>query len=355
MRFYSSLLTLAGVLAIEAEAVRFLGRVNPATRELTWPGTGLTFTFTGTSASIGIESVTGTNSAELVIDDGEPIFIPNVEGSSISTPEGLTYGNHSVVLRKRSSNQFGTVFVGDVLTDGTFGCDTAPSRQIDIIGDSISVGYGLDGVLPCVNTAVTENAVKTYGALAAKALKADYSIVAWSGKGLIRNIATGSPDDSPLMPELYNRYGAQDAENSYTFPKTWTPDAVVINLGTNDFSYLAYDENGQSYEARERLDIAAFTAGMVEFVQEIQTHYPDAEFFLLSSPMLGDGWPPGDLQHTKHVQGVTDAIAQLGDKVHFLDWPSQGSDVGCDYHPNAATNAEQAEVLAATIGAVLGW
>jgi hypothetical protein len=130
---------------------------------------------------------------------------------------------------------------------------------------------------------------------------------------------------------------------------------VVINLGTNDFSYLGYDENGQSYEARERLDIAAFTVGMVQFVQDIRTHYPDAEFFLLSSPMLGDSWPVGDLQHTKHVQGVTDAAAQLGDKVHFLDWPSQGSDVGCDYHPNAATNAEQAEVLAAEIGAVLGW
>ncbi|KAH6649085.1 SGNH hydrolase-type esterase domain-containing protein [Truncatella angustata] len=328
--------------------VQFLGRVNPATKELSWSGTGIAFTFKGTSASIGLSSLWGTNSADLVVDDGEPIVIADVSGSSISTPAGLSSGTHTVVLRKRSEAQMGSIYIGDVTTNGVAGTYAAPTRRIEIIGDSISVGYGLDGTLPCTNNASVEDAPKTYGALAAEALDADYSIIAWSGKGLVRNIATGSVDTSPLMPELWTRYGGNDADNSYTFPSGSVPDAVVINLGTNDFSYLS---------ARDPIDASVYEAGLVDFVQTIQEHYPKAEFFLLNSPMLSDTWPTAeDAQKTTQTNAIEAAIAELNDtKVHFVDWPTQGSDVGCDYHPNAATHAAEATVLADAISAALGW
>lgn len=336
--------------------VRYLGRVNPATKELTWPGTGVSFTFTGTTATIGIASVSGANSADLFIDGGAPIVISNVAGTSITTPAGLSQGTHTVVLHKRSEAVLGTFALGDITTDGTIIADAAPKRRIEIIGDSISVGYGLDGTNPCTNTAAVEDNPKTYGALAATSLNADYSVIAWSGKGLIRNIATGSPDTSPLMPELYTRYGAKDADNSYPFPAASAPDAVVINLGTNDFSYLGYDASGQQYKARNPIDPSAFTAGMVNFVQSIQTHYPDAQFFLMTSPMLSDFFPTAaDAQKTTETNAIKAAIMQLGSKAHFVDWPTQGSDVGCDYHPNAATHAAEAKVLASAISSVLGW
>ncbi|KAI8634020.1 SGNH hydrolase-type esterase domain-containing protein [Xylariaceae sp. FL1651] len=338
-------------------AVRYLGRVNPATKELTWPGTGLSFTFTGTSATIGIVSISGANSVDLTVDGGEPTVISNVAGTSIATPAGLSYGRHTVTLRKRSETELGTFIIGNVTTDGALAVDMAPTRQIEIIGDSISVGYGLDGTLPCTNTAALEDNPKTYGALAAQALGADYSVVAWSGKGLVRNIATGSTDTSPLVPELYTRYGANDADNSYTFPASWKPNAVVINLGTNDFSYLAYTSSGTAYNARAPLDPATYTAGIVSFVQSIQRHYPDAHFFLLTSPMLSDTFPTAaDAQKTTQTKAIQNAITQLmSTKVHFVDWPTQGSDVGCDYHPNAATHAAEGKVLASAISSALGW
>lgn len=353
----SALVAATAVAAACEEPIRFLGRVNPATRELTWPSSGLAFTFTGTSASIDVERTTGQNSVELTVD-GEPLVILAVDaGKPIETPE-LPFGNHTVSLRKRSEAQYGTIFLGEVTSDGTLHRDTAPERQIEIIGDSISVGYGLDGVLPCVDSAAMQNNPLTYGAVAAKSLDADYSVVAWSGKGLVRNIATGNPEDEklPLIPALYSRYGANDADGTYTFPDSWHPDVVVINLGTNDWSYLAYNENG-SYPARDAIDPATFTEGMIDFVREIQTHYPEAVFFLLNSPMLGDSWPtPEDAQRTSQTNAIHEAIELLDDdKVHFLDWPQQGSSVGCDYHPNAPTNAAQAKVLAAAISEVLGW
>lgn len=109
------------------------------------------------------------------------------------------------------------------------------------------------------------------------------------------------------MPAFYTRYGANDADDSYTFQAESTPDAVVINLGTNDFNYL---------NTRDPIDRSTFTAGMVAFVKSIQTHYPDANFFLMTSPMLSDSYPTAeDAQHTTHSDAVKAAITELGGKV----------------------------------------
>lgn len=321
------------------------------------PGTGVAFTFTGTSANIGLAKVNGDNSFDLTIDGGSPTLL-NKFSTSISTPK-LSQGKHTVVLRRRSETAHGTIVLGDVTANGNIQPDTAPKRQIEIIGDSISVGYGLDGTLPCVNNATVTDNPKTYGALAADALKADYHVVAWSGKGLIRNYVTppSNVDTSPIMPQLYTRWGANDADGSYPFPQSWNPSAIVINLGTNDFGYLQNYPNGTSYEARPRITRPQFAAALVKFVKQIQKNYPQAHYFLMSSPMMSDSYPSAaDMQKTTQVNAIKDAIQQLNSsRMHFVDWPSQGSDVGCDYHPNAATHAAEGKVLAQAIGAALGW
>jgi hypothetical protein len=103
----------------------YLGR-HPATNELSWPGTGIAFTFTGTSATIGLSSVSGTNSVDMAIDGGAPTVISNVAGTSITTPSGLAQGDHTVVLHKHSEALYGSLFIGDVTSDGTLGVDTPP-------------------------------------------------------------------------------------------------------------------------------------------------------------------------------------------------------------------------------------
>jgi lysophospholipase L1-like esterase len=315
------------------------------TKELSWPGTGVAFTFTGTTASIGL-TVTGTNSADLIIDGGDPIVISSVTGT-ITTPSGLAKGTHTVVLRKRSEALFGSIYVGNITADGPVVATTASSRQIEIIGDSITVGYGLDGVLPCTNTAALEDNPLTYEALASNSLKAEYNVIAWSGKGLIRNYPSGTVDTSPIMPQLWTSYGANDAANTYTFPPSWNPQAVVINLGTNDWAYQGY---------RDPMNTTVFASTMVQFVQTVQKHYTAAEIFLMTSPMLSDTYPTAaDAQKTNQTNAIKSAIAQLGPKAHLVEWPTQGSDVGCDYHPNAATHAAEAPVLASAISSVLGW
>ena len=321
--------------------------MNPATKQLTWPGTGVAFTFTGTSATIHLASVSGSNSVDLFVDGGAATVIPSVYGTSISTPPGLSPGIHTVELRKRSEASLGTITISGVtITNGSFRPHVAPTRQIEIIGDSITVGYGLDGTTAsCTNTAAIEDNPKTYGALAATSLDAAYSVIAYSGIGLTRNYAD---DGQSLIPELWTRYGESDADDNYTFPANATPDAVVVNIGTNDFNYLG---------TRDPLNPSTFVAAYVKFIQTIWGHYPNAHFFLMTSPLLSDTYPTvADAQHTVESNALKCVIAQLGDaKIYLVDWPTQGADVGCDYHPNAATHAAEAPVLAAAIKSALGW
>jgi lysophospholipase L1-like esterase len=331
-----------------AQAVRYLGRVNPATKELTWSATGVSFTFSGTSASIGLEAVTGSNSAELIVD-GKSTYIPNVTGTSIATPANLTFGNHTVEFRKSSEALFGSIFVGNITTDGNFGPDIPVSdRRIEVIGDSITSAYGIGASLPCTNTAALEVISEGYSIRTANALRADLSIISWSGIGIIRNYGSGQVDTSPIMPVRYTKYGANDGDNSYTFPASDAPDAVVINLGTNDFGHT---------DGRPILSGADYTAAMVKFVQYIKTNYKnDPTFFLLTSPMLNDGYPAGEMVKSTQRTALKDAVNQLnGTKAYVVDWPDQGSDLGCDYHPTPNTNRIGEGVLVEAMKSALGW
>ncbi|KAI0153098.1 lipolytic enzyme [Xylariaceae sp. FL1272] len=324
---------------------RFLGRVNPATRELSWPASGIALSFTGTYAKVPITAQWGDTSIEMVVDDGAPIVVDHVSGTSIDTPTGLQNGTHTVEIRKKSEAYFGSLYLGEPSTDGTFTALKTPQRKMELIGDSITVGYGLEGVYPCTNAADNEGATLTYGALTAKNLSADYSIVAWSGKGLTRNYVQSTPDTSPLMPELWTRYGPNDADNSYDFS---TPvDIVVINLGTNDFSF----QDG----VRGQLDVVNFTTALVSFANTVHGKYPSATMFILSSPLLDNS--TAEMQKAKQQSAIQSAISQLTFTAHFVDIPTQDSsnnNIGCDYHPSALTHQEMAVTLTSAIEDVLG-
>ncbi|KAF2711540.1 carbohydrate esterase family 2 protein [Pleomassaria siparia CBS 279.74] len=346
-----SLISLLFVLAVlgPVQAIRYLGRVNPATKELSWSATGVSFTFCGRSATIEFEALSGTNSAELIVD-GKSTYIADVTGSSIATPANLTQGNHTIIFRKSSEALYGSIFLGNITTDGTFGPDLSlPGRRIEVIGDSITSGYGIGAALPCTNTAALEIISETYSVLTAEAVNADLSIISWSGIGLIRNYASDPVDTSPIMPERYTRYGANDPDNSYPFPTADTPDAIVINLGTNDF--------GHGNNLRPQLNGSDYTAAMVKFVQYLKASYKNnAAFFLLTSPMLNDGYPEGEMVKTTQRNALNEAVQQLnGTQAYVVDWPDQGSDVGCDYHPTPNTNEIGAKLLTDAIKGALRW
>ena len=83
--------------------------------------------------------------------------------------------------------------------------------NIEIIGDSITAAYGVEGENQYENFKTsTENFSKSYAYLAAKKLDADYSAVCYSGHGIVSGYSTGEKNSEALVPEVYTRISKND-------------------------------------------------------------------------------------------------------------------------------------------------
>lgn len=343
----------------DANGVQYLGRVAAATNLLTWPGSGIMASFNGTSAQLSFTPQTGNTYLGISVDGAAPTRVL-VNGNSTIDTGTLRAGVHKVTAIKLNEASLGTAKFNGVLSRTGLTPTAAPTRRIEFIGDSITVGYGIEGVSPCTNKAALENASKTYAALTAQALGAEYDLIAWSGKGLMRNAAQVGNDVSPIMPTLWGRLAATEANSVYDFPLARAPDAVVVNLGTNDFTYIGYTAAGEASTVRAPLDPVAFQAAYVAFIQTVRQKYPNAFIELCSSPMLSDSYPTAaEAQHTTQVNAIQAVITQLADsKMRFVDFPTEavGPGInGCDSHPSPAQHAAMANLLTAQLKTDLGW
>src|SRR4051812_14494366 len=219
-----------------ARAVRIIGRADwsdPAGPRFCWSGTSVVARFSG--SSIGVRLRDGGNHFQPVLDGVElPVLAATAEQDSYPLASGLRAGAHELVLHRRTEAFVGeTQFLGLILDEGAaLLAPPAPAaRRLQFIGDSITCGYGIDAADQYERfSPATENHYRAFGALAARALGAEAVTVAYSGKGLYRNFGG---DTVEPMPELHERV-LLERRDRWDFTR-WTPDAVVINLGTNDF------------------------------------------------------------------------------------------------------------------------
>ena len=327
-------------------AVRLVGRFDTtdATRpSFSWSGSAMVARFQGTGATLRIDG--SPNQFTVVVDGNVASQVLKVVSGTSQYPiaTGLSAGTHDVVVWKRTEgNQGSNRFLGLDVTGGQLlAAGAAPDRRIEIYGDSITAGYGMDGAGPgCPYTPDTENHYLTYAALTARTLNAELHAVAWSGIGMYRNYGV-SGASADAMPAVYARILASTATSTWDFAK-WQPHVVVINLGTNDAS--TNGDPGAPYET-----------AYLGFVRALRQKYPNAHLLLTIGPML-DG---ANLTAIKgHLQKVISTRAGEGDtKMSFLEFPvqQQADGYGCDYHPSPTTNAKMATLLTAEVKARLGW
>ncbi len=219
-----------------------------------------------------------------------------------------------------------------------------PDRRILVIGDSISAGYGNEGPNEkCPFTPATENSDLAYGPVAARALGAEVQVIAWSGKGMYQNRDNSRQD---VMPQLQTRVLPTQAGSVYD-PNDYTPHAVVVNLGTNDF--------GHDLAPAEPFETAYY-----DFVMTLRRTYPTAYIVMALGPMLEDT----EKNHhqlsaaRQMLQAVSARLHQAQvTQVGFLEFPAQRGEhgFGCDYHPSLTTHAHMGAQLAATLKATLQW
>ncbi|WP_437542600.1 SGNH/GDSL hydrolase family protein [Sorangium sp. So ce367] len=342
------------------DTTRFIGRFDttkPEGPRFSWAGSAIVTRFSGTSIGVRFndESTAAESNFFQVVIDGEAkgVLKVNSEEDLYTVAEGLPDGEHDLVLHRRTEPLVGvSQFLEFVPEQGEalLPVPAAPARRIEVIGDSISAGYGVDGANEtCPFTSATENNYLAYSALTGRLVGADTTIVAWSGRGVYRNY---DGEVAPTMPEIYGRTIADEEQPAWDF-SSWVPQVVVINLGTNDFSINVPGD------AQFR---APFTNAYAGLVETVRTNYPDAFIFCTIGPMLSDSYPEGAQALTRarsYIGQVVKARNDSGDdKVRVLEFPAQdgaANGLGCDYHPSVKTNALMAQQLAEAIREELDW
>ncbi len=321
-----------------APALSWIGRVVPTQggARMAWPGTGFRARFNGTGAHVSLKT-DNADYFELVVDDQASVLSTQAGTHPYDLAKGLTAGDHTVTLWRRTEPLNGNAEVLAVTFDGKLlSPPPASTKHLEIVGDSISVGFGVE----CKTQAEafsypTENNYLTYEALTARKLGADLFTEAWSGIGVWRDVG-GSL--TTQMPARYLRTLPNDAASTWDFAK-YVPDAVVVLLGTNDF---AKGDPGQPF-------VDAYTA----FVASLRTHYPKARQYFVVSPMLGG---TGRTLVKQYIASVISARNSAGDKnITSIEFAQPAADAwGCG-HPNGATHAIMAGVLEQALHADLGW
>ncbi len=324
---------------------------------LYWTNSGFTFNFEGTGATA---HMTASSIAENVrgyvnvyvdgaLTPTKTICLDKADGDYVLA-EGLEAGKHTIEVRKRNEANYGgsaTIGVSEIaIADGEFlAPPEAPERRIEVIGDSITSGFGNLITNGQGNyTSSTVEGTMTYAALTGKAFGAEANILSRSG---IRFVYSNPELDK--VDSWYQHYG-----NTATLPNDnrcndpWDfeakpNDVVIVNLGTND--------NGARYQNGTSISDADVQKDAAAFLELIREKNPDA-LIVWTYGIMGSG----------RVEAIKAAIAQLnaaGDEnIYFLPLdrispPTE--ETGLGNHPTVATSINRSFDLVKFIAEKTGW
>jgi lysophospholipase L1-like esterase len=286
-----------------------------------WPGVYFEARFIGNEVDVRVDDA--ENNLYLYLDGVHRMTLTRPGRTTVSLKD-LDGSVHVVRLEKASETQSSTgAFEGFTINAG--GLALPPpryDRRFEFIGDSYTVGYGntargqtctVDDVRETTDTS------QSFAPATAKHFNAAYRILASSGRGVVRNYGGMAADTMPVL------YGYSLFDHSVPADdRDWTPDVVVVALGTNDFSTPLGDN--ETWHSREELR-SDFVRTYVAFVGQLRAKWPAAAFILMAPTNF-------DHQIIDAVSAVADTLRSGGianlDVLAFdgLDYQA------CDGHPS---------------------
>ena len=313
--------------------VRPVGRSVERDGALTfgWPGSGIAFVADG-DAVVRLRD-SGKNQFDLTVDGETTLYQPD-EGVSELRIAGR--GEPVEVRLTRRSESYASSLTDFLSVEGDVEPLEHDGPRILFVGDSITAGFGTIGPdETCGYSIETSSARDAYALMATEQLGAEAHIVAISGRGAVYNWA-----DNP-EPHMLGHFdlALPDTLEGWDHDR-WIPDAVVVALGTNDFSTI---DPGTT-----------FAANYATLLNRIATEYPDAKVFAVTGPMLTNE------RGEKMEAGIREAIARVGKRgmdVTLVETrlADSGHIYGCGYHPGPASNRLMAEDMLEAITAETGW
>lgn len=353
----------SGLTVVEptTEFVKPLGRTyyNGESLWLSLTSAGIEYQFTGTHTEI---TITGDGNA-LGSENGARIgfFADGVRVKDImltQAPQTVSLDLdenvlHTIKVIKLSESANSSILIDEIAVDGEG--DIAPTAEkahkIEFIGDSITCGYGVDGASQNENFKTsTEDGSRTYAYKTAEKFNAEYSMVSYSGYGVLSGYTSNNaanPNTNQLVSNYYDKLGfSYGWVNGQTISDvdwdfSYTPDLVVINLGTNDYHYVQNNEDR----------IADFEDAYIDLIKLVREKNPDAEILCTLGIMGQELYPAIE-------NAVSDYITETGDaKVNAFEFDNQdqADGLGSDWHPSEVTHTKAAEKLINEISALYGW
>ncbi len=334
------------------DTVKLIGRTYLDENDVLWivqSAAGIEFVTNSTSLKIvlaGDNSATPSSSNQAryaLFVNGERVLDEMMTESERTVEVTLPEGENTVKLLKLSESANSIIGVKSItVTDVK---PIAPSKEsslkIEFIGDSITCGYGVDDEDRNHGfSTLTEDATKAYGYKTAEILGADYSLVSYSGHGIISAYTgDGNINESGLVPKIYTQVGKMwDTSNTPNVNElewdfdSFVPDIVVINLGTNDNSYV----KGDADKARDYSD------EYIEFLKLVREKNPGAHIVCTLGVMGADLYPAIETavsEYTAETGDTNISSVKLGQ--------IQGHEgYSANWHPTEATQTRVAQEMA---------
>lgn len=344
------------------EYVKVLGRtiMLDDCRLLCTSGSGVEFAYTGAFLKITFLGDSSTDrddnivrwrdvSRVLVTVDGRTMLDTTVTtkkesyivyGEDPSTP----MEKHVVRIIKLSEPRMSSVGLGEIeiLSDGNPVPTADKEKYVEFIGDSITCGYGVDTEHElCPFSTSSENASRAYAYLAAHELDLDYSLVSYSGHGLVSGWTPDPevPKTEELLPPYYgivsysyNNFRGIEPQ-TYKWEDERKPDIIVINLGTNDWSYTQGDA----------VKTAEYERLYLEFLKTVRACNPNAHIICSLGVMGDDLFPSVErVVKTFSMDNNDNAISVL----HFTPHDPEKDGLVADYHPSPVSQIRAAKEMA---------
>ena len=243
------------------------------------------------------------------------------DGVGKITLKDVPEGTHTIKLVKVSGYTLANVELKNVYLNGTVS-ETAPADNdlyIQFVGDSISCGWGLVGDH---NGAYTDqDATMAYPYLVSTALRADYSVIAVSGQGIIKG--------NPGITGGY-KYASPYRSTSTPFAYERKADVIVINADTND-AYAKYP--AENY----RSALESFIA----YVRQMNGN--DAHIILVCNMMK--------TEYSATIEEVVQDLGGAENKYYYFKAVKCRGDYAS--HPNESENVIYASQIGGMISAIL--
>lgn len=232
----------------------------------------------------------------------------------------------------------------------------APKCKLEFVGDSLTSGEGLRGPKDFMEwVPMCFSALDGYARFIADRLHAQYQVASQSGWGVMRgwdgNPRTALPKvyDFICMPHAMEAAGGKNHGGEKLYDFQFNPDAVIVNLGSNDFSALSHspfiDPETGAKAAFTTEDMPLFEDECFRFLVHLHEKNPRARL-LWAYGICGN-------ELEMPIKAAVSRARAAGANAEFLTLPvvdTIRNGIGSRSHPGVAAQRRMADAIVRTLG-----